>query len=193
LWLAVTKGRVDVVEALLQAGADLNTADEDGFAPLSMAASAPIAKMLIERGADVNAANRSGSTALLVAGRKGRSGVVEALVQAGADLNKADMSGRLPLTVAADEGLWSLGTLLARLNRHANVDALSSSGKTALWLALECVEAEATALLCAGADVDFRWNGQSLLRCAAQRSAENVLLLLAGWCGDCWRVRSRLL
>jgi ankyrin repeat protein len=182
LLYAARQGCADVVEVLLQAGADVNKADENGFAPLSVAATAVIATMLIERGADVNAANKLGHTALLIAGRKGRADVVKALVQAGADLNKADMSGRLPLTVAADEGLWSLVTLLARLNRHANVDALSSSGKTALWLALECepvAREAATALICAGADVDFQWNGESLLRSAAWRGADNVLLLLA--------------
>jgi ankyrin repeat protein len=182
LLLAAQEGHADVVEALLQAGADVNKADENGLAPLCVAASASIATMLIERGADVNAANRFGSTALLIAGRKGRADVVKALVQAGADV-MADRSGRLPLTVAADEGRWSFVTLLARLSRRANVDALSSSGKTALWVALEHDEPEAreaaTALICAGADVDFQWNGVSLLRCAAQSSAENVLLLLA--------------
>jgi ankyrin repeat protein len=133
----------------------------------------------------VNAANKLGHTALLIAGREGRADVVVALLQAGADVNKADMSGRLPLTVAADRDRWSIVTLLARLSRPANVDALGSSGKTALWMALDCDVPEArereaaTALICAGADVDFQWNGESLLRSAAQRSAENVLLLLA--------------
>jgi hypothetical protein len=94
----------------------------------------------------------------------------------------ADRRGRLPLTVAADERHWSLVTLLARLSRHANVDALSSSGKTALWMALERepeARESATALICAGADVDFQRNGVSLLRSAAKSSDDNVLLLLA--------------
>jgi ankyrin repeat protein len=191
LWLAALFGRTDVVEALLQAGADVNKANENGDAPLNVAASAPIAKMLIERGADVNATDECGQTALLLAvqGDSYRSDVVEALVQAGADVNKADESGLLPLTVAADKRLWSNVTLLVRSNRIANVDALNSDGKTALWMALdeadEWLMAEAreaaTALICAGADVDFQWNGESLLRSVAQRrrSDNNVLLLLA--------------
>jgi ankyrin repeat protein len=183
LWCAADEGLADVVEALLRAGADVNKAGEDGEAPLSVATSAPIAKMLIERGADVNAANNQGETALLIAGMIDRADVVEALLQAGADVDKADMDGRSPLTVAAEEGCWSIVTLLARLNWLANVDALSSSGKTALWTTLECHELEAreaaTALICGGADVDFQWNGDSLLRSAARRSADNVLLLLA--------------
>jgi hypothetical protein len=109
---------------------------------------------------DVDAVSEFGSTALL-------------------------QSGQMPLTVAADERRWSFVTLLARLSRLANVDALNSSGKTALWMALDCDELEArkaaTALICAGADVDFQCNGVSLLRSVARRrsSADNVLLLLA--------------
>jgi cytohesin len=184
LLLAAQEDRADVVETLLLAGADANKADEKRLAPLSVAASAAIATMLIEHGAHVNAANRSCETALQIAAVEGRADVVEALVQAGADV-MADVSGRLPLTVAADRGQWSLVTLLTRLSRHANVDALSSRGKTALWLALEHDEPEAreaaTDLIRAGADVDFqwRWSGTSLLRSVAWRSADNVLLLLA--------------
>jgi ankyrin repeat protein len=122
------------------------------------------------------------SFALLIAGVLGRADVVEALVQAGADVI-VDRSGRLPLIVAADEACWSLVTLLARLGRRANVDALNSDGKTALWMAVEDDEPKAreaaTALICAGADVDFQWNGVSLLRSVAESSADNVLLLLA--------------
>ncbi len=175
---------------MLQAGADLSKADEDGDAPLCVAASATIATMLIERGADVNATNRCGETALLltVQDENDPSDIVEALVQGGADVNKADESGRLPLTVAADKRHWFCMTLLVRSNRIANVDALDSDGKTALWMALDAEESymaeaheAATALICAGADVDFQWNGESLLRSVAQRwgSADNVLLLLA--------------
>jgi ankyrin repeat protein len=182
LLIAAQEGDAYVVEALLKAGADVNKVDEDGDAPLSVVATATTATLLIERGADVNAVNRRGRTALLIAGVNGRADVVEALVQAGADV-MVDRSGRLPLTVAAEEGCWSFVTLLARLSRHANVDALSSSGKTALWVALESDEPEAreaaTALICAGADVDFQWNGVSLLRSVAESSADNVLLLLA--------------
>jgi serine/threonine-protein phosphatase 6 regulatory ankyrin repeat subunit B len=183
LRFAAERGDTDVVEALLQAGADVSKADEDGFTPLNVAANAPIATMLIERGADVNAANKLGETALWRAVKGGRADVVEALLQAGADVNKADRSGRTPLTVAADERRWSFVTLLARLSRLANVDALNSDGKTALWVALDCDEPEvrkaAIALICGGADVDFQCNGVSLLRSVAQRSADNVLLLLA--------------
>ncbi len=90
------------VEALLQARADVNTADKNGFAPLSVAASAPIATMLIERGADLNATSTFGQTALWRAVEDGdRAGVVQALLQAGAAVNKADDDGDPPLSFAA--------------------------------------------------------------------------------------------
>jgi cytohesin len=191
LWRAAKGCRADVVDALLQAGADVSKADKEGSAALSVAASATIATMLIERGADVHATNERGETALLLAVQDENylADVVEALVQAGADVNKADTSGRLPLPLAADERHWSCVTLLVRSNRIANVDALDSDGKTALWMALDEPEESymaeareaAAALICAGADVDFQWSGESLLRSVAQSwgSADNVLLLLA--------------
>jgi ankyrin repeat protein len=198
LWVAARYGDADVVEALLQAGADVNKADEDGYAPLSAAASAKahedgfaaittITKMLIDHGADVNATNNRGETALVRAMIGDSADVVEALLQAGADVNKADASGRLPLTVAANHSRWSNVTLLVRSNRIANVDALGSSGKTALWMALDEPEESylaeareaATALICAGADVDFQWIGVSLLRSGTQRWISDVLLLLS--------------
>ena len=43
---AAKDGRADVVEALLQAGADVNKAETFRFAPLIVAASAPIAKIV---------------------------------------------------------------------------------------------------------------------------------------------------
>jgi hypothetical protein len=57
-----------MVKRLLDAGADVNVADERGFTPLMMAAnsktkSAEVVRMLLERGGDVQAKDVSGRTA----------------------------------------------------------------------------------------------------------------------------------
>lgn len=70
LHCAVWKGHAEVVNALLDAGADIhahNQNDHWGTTPLHAAAHAnhgPIVKRLIEHGADVNARNLRGGTPL---------------------------------------------------------------------------------------------------------------------------------
>ena len=60
---ASTRGRVDVVESLIEAGADINKA------------------------------TKNGTTALIVASMEGHAATVKVLLQAGADVNKATENG----------------------------------------------------------------------------------------------------
>jgi ankyrin repeat protein len=156
VWRAALCSREDVVEVLLRAGVDVNTADADGNAPLSAASSATIATMLIERGANVNATNKLGESALWQAVSRRREAVVEVLLRAGADVNEADNNGAAPLVPAARAGFWSIVMMLARSNRLANIDALIDDGKTALWLAVKSGSDEVVeALVKAGANVNI--------------------------------------
>jgi ankyrin repeat protein len=195
LWRTALNGCDDVVEALVQAGADVNKADQSGGAPLRVAANATIAKTLIEQGAEVEAVNNRGETALWWAIHCQHLDVVEALVQAGADVNTADENGDTPLAYALCNCAWFgwlVVAILARSNRLANVDAEIWDGKTALWLALtethslEFAHEAAIALICAGADVDFLHDGMTLLQVFATTdelqafdNTANVRLLLA--------------
>jgi ankyrin repeat protein len=125
LLLALKEGRADVVEALLRASADVHKAVKNGDAPLTMAASVPIAKMLIERGAEVNAVNRFGQTALFCAARDSRADVVEALLQAGADVSKDDeYYGDAPLIMAASAPIVKM-----LIERGAEVNAVIDSAR----------------------------------------------------------------
>ncbi|CAI7993919.1 Ankyrin repeat domain-containing protein 17 [Geodia barretti] len=82
------EGHSDVVDILLEAGADVHQATtEDGDVPLGIAAQnghTETVQRLLEAGANVNHQNKSGGTALLVAGWKGHSEVVKLLLGAGA-------------------------------------------------------------------------------------------------------------
>ena len=51
-------------------------------------------KALIEAGADVNKADNGGWTPLYRAAQNGHEAVVKALIEAGADVNKADKTAR---------------------------------------------------------------------------------------------------
>ncbi len=88
------------IEALLQAGADVNAATEDGWTALMKAAHkghANIVKMLLEEGANVNATNEDGNTALNLAVRRFTTPcyhfyrspeVIQILLQADADITE---------------------------------------------------------------------------------------------------------
>jgi cytohesin len=61
-------------------------------------------RALIEAGADVNKAADDGRTPLFMAARKGHEAVVRELIELGADINKAADNGVTPLVVAATKG-----------------------------------------------------------------------------------------
>ena len=86
---AARNGRAEKVQALLEAGADVNAKTDDGSTALMMAAfggQTETAQVLLDAGADVNAKNNDGQTALWWAARQGHTHteIVELLKQAGA-------------------------------------------------------------------------------------------------------------
>ena len=110
---------VDVLRALIDGGADLTLASDDGTTPLMMAAglgkatytpreprgvrsaSAEAAvEFLVEAGADVNTVNEADFTALHGATFRGLNEVVEYLVAQGADIDARDFRGRTAYRIA---------------------------------------------------------------------------------------------
>src|SRR5690625_6436878 len=76
------------VSALIEAGADLEAADVDGWRPLlyaSLAASTEPLRLLLAAGADIEAADDEGWTALMNASLSGTADNVRFLLEAGAD------------------------------------------------------------------------------------------------------------
>ena len=97
IWL-LDNGKLDCVKALIEAGADLNAKENDGWTALHLAAcngKLDCVKALIEAGADLNAKDNDGWTALHLAARYGKLDCVKALIEAGADLNAKRMMVRL--------------------------------------------------------------------------------------------------
>ena len=107
LHIAALNGQVSMVRALMELGADVNQARDDGVTPLYIAAEKgydTLVRALIELGADINKARNTGATPLYDAAYNGHEAIVRALTESGADVNKATDKGWTPLAIAAQEG-----------------------------------------------------------------------------------------
>ncbi|CAD5115172.1 DgyrCDS4169 [Dimorphilus gyrociliatus] len=107
LIIAVSAGREEIVDLLLQCGADVNTTNSTGQCSLHYAASKnreTIVKKLIERKADVNVRDCVNSTPLHRSASKGNSTITKLLIESRATLNPQDTGGNSPLHAACEEG-----------------------------------------------------------------------------------------
>jgi len=104
------KAALKAVTLLLDAGADINAADQKGTTPLNLAArtgALEMVRLLIDRGGDINAATTDGRSPLLNAQWKGHTKIVALLLDAGADPDTRTRWGEnsdYPLKVAVGRG-----------------------------------------------------------------------------------------
>jgi ankyrin repeat protein len=92
LILASGWGATDCVRLLLKIGMDVNIEGDFGLKPINDAANADVARLLVNAGADIDNIDREGYSILLVALEKKDIGFVKALLEMGADPNKASIS-----------------------------------------------------------------------------------------------------
>ena len=128
--------QINVIELLLEKGADHALADRNGQTPLHLAAMwgrKDVVQLLLNAGADHNKANDLGYTPLHFAAPNEHKDVVELLLNAGAEPNKADILGETPLHDAARWGRKDVVQIL--LNAGAEPNKGNSWGKTPLLVA----------------------------------------------------------
>ncbi|XP_074124307.1 cortactin-binding protein 2 isoform X4 [Sminthopsis crassicaudata] len=90
LYSAAMNGHTDCVRLLLNAEAQVNTADKNGFTPLCSAAAQghfKCAELLIAYHADINHAAERGQTPLYLACKNGNNECIKLLLEAGTDRN----------------------------------------------------------------------------------------------------------
>ena len=150
LGAAVEQGR-EMVELLLEHGADPNIQDVGGSTPLHRAKTVEMAALLLDRGADPNIANFSGATPLHNASGAGNLDLIRFLLKRGADPAVRDAQQRTPLHQAA---YWGNRLVVeALLAAGAPVNAADSQGFTVLHHAARHHDLEMIRLLAAkGAD-----------------------------------------
>lgn len=114
---AIDGGRADILQLLLDNGADANARSSVGHTPLQMAAKSgnpALVRPLLDAGADVNAkpAYWTGQTAFQAAAKRGYINVVQLLLDYGADINVRSWDDRTGLQIAAEDGKINLSQLV---------------------------------------------------------------------------------
>ncbi|HHG85625.1 MAG TPA: ankyrin repeat domain-containing protein [Bacteroidetes bacterium] len=162
--LAASRKQVEIVEALLDQGADVNSRANDesrGIAqitPLHVAAAngnADILRLLLSNGAMVNAQEKSGLTPLMSAAELGNIVNIILLVDRGAELNGQDHDGNSSLLFAVMNDNTDAARIL--LGKGADVNLADEEMTTPLMLAAQQGNLElVTLLLDSGANSKLR-------------------------------------
>uniref|UniRef100_A0A7E4VSP6 Non-specific serine/threonine protein kinase n=1 Tax=Panagrellus redivivus TaxID=6233 RepID=A0A7E4VSP6_PANRE len=107
LHCAAARGHIECVQCLVEAGADVNSQDQNGQTALHLAlrrSHIDIALYLISRECNTNLRDANDDTPLHVACRLGLNSVVQMLSHLGAEVGEVNAAGDTPLHIAAKEG-----------------------------------------------------------------------------------------
>ncbi|MBN2444357.1 MAG: ankyrin repeat domain-containing protein [Spirochaetales bacterium] len=129
---AASKGDSDGVKKALEAGADVNSRDDDGASGLYWACRkghVDIVKLLVEKKADTNAATTTQWTPIMEAAMTDNPEIVTCLIKHGADVNAATKSGATALIFASAEGYPEVVTLLLEHGADPSVIIHSDQNK----------------------------------------------------------------
>jgi ankyrin repeat protein len=161
LHFATAAGSGAVIQLLLEAGADVETTDDDGLTSLHLAVlggHSKVVQQLLDKNANINAEKKlhqaiyrqpqtllgrlllplveAGMGALHMAASNGDPKLVRDLLRSGADINAATISGRMATHVAAQRGSHEAIRLL--LQHGASISGEGMEGWTALHEAASC-------------------------------------------------------
>jgi len=137
---------IALINALLDAGADVNVSDKEGQTPLLWAVimgERETTERLLAKGARIDAANSMGITALQFAISEHDLSLMKVLVAHGARVNVRGM--HIPLLEACCEGDPDMVRVL--LDNGANLETRDISGNTALSIAAQCYNSDSVVAL----------------------------------------------
>lgn len=174
--LAVELADSEIVQMLLDAGADANGRDAEGAPVLASAAAggnAWVVGLLLDAGADPNGQDAEGAPVMAAAVGRGDPRVVGRLLDAGADPNSRDAGGIPVLATAAIADRAEVVKLL--LDAGSDPNSLAHENLSVLAIAVDRGHTEvAQLLLDAGADP----NGPGIAELVQQSGNADLLALL---------------
>ena len=177
----IQNGFADVVNVLLDKGADVNLATKDGSTALIVASNMghpDIVSQLLKHGAKLDVTVDS-TSALMCACVNGYTDIAYLLIDAGIDIGASNTMGWTPVLQAAERGCYKILDRL--IENGADVNVRSSNAK---WTPLMSASANgfvdiAEALIQAGADIDAQQaGGWTPLMIAVQAGETEIVRLL---------------
>jgi len=178
LLILAVKKQPNLVQYLIDGGADVNVRDRNGMTALSYAIGKKnsIIQALINAGADVNTKSEIGMP-LIPWVAYSRPELVQTLIDAGADVDVTDSSGVTALMAASSRRQPLLSAVQALINAGANVNARDGSGRTPLFHAMIRRDPSVVqTLIDADADVNARnEDGKSVLEFARDENIKSLL------------------
>jgi ankyrin repeat protein len=179
LHFAVQGNRADLVEMVLEVGADPNALDSDGDSPLTWAVLAGLEEMwtlLLNHGVEVDLPNLYGRTPLhQVARETGNEGAARALLEHGANPDAQDRFGATGLNLAAWRGFR--GVVDALLDHGADLGVGGPLARpNTEFAAQKGLDRLFEGLLDAGVDLGIETGlGGTLLHAAAEGGSEEIV------------------
>ncbi|CAL8100802.1 unnamed protein product [Calicophoron daubneyi] len=185
LTLACSGGYVELVQLLLERGADREHRDKKSNTPLHTAVYAnqrAVVALLLDYGAEIEAqVDRTKDTALSIACSHGRLEIVEELLNRGANKEHRNISDYTPLSLAASGGYVEVIQLLLRHGAEINSRTGSKLGISPLMLASMNGHTNAVRLLLEhGSDINahIETNRNTALTLACFQGRHEVVNLL---------------